>query len=240
MTENLELRTISGTMAPLQGPKIDITLEQEAIQSITLKLRQKLSEASHNLVESGDLLLRAKKLLGHGNFQPWLRENFSMSIKTANRFMSVAKMVQRLELKQDTVSDLLSLDLNTLYEIAAKSTPESVQRQIFAELELKNPVNYELVRLMKKQEPHQPVMNELEFKQFTRMLKQFSNWFDHHQIQLQAPVKDVHGELRSQLESYARKLKAASTLVEDMLAQASAITIDMTQDADEATASDES
>lgn len=218
----------SGTISAQRPPAAPQSGEElDAIRTITQKLRQKLSEASHNLVESGELLLRAKKLLGHGNFQPWLRENFSMSIKTANRFMSVAKMVQRLELKNDTVADLLSLDLNTLYEIAAKSTPESVQRQVFAEMERKNPISYELVRMMKKQEPLQPVMDEFEFRQFTRMLKQFSNWFEHHQPQLQAPLKEMQDDMRIQLESYAQKLKAASNLVEDMLSQASAITIDV-------------
>ncbi|MEZ0375507.1 MAG: DUF3102 domain-containing protein, partial [Candidatus Sericytochromatia bacterium] len=206
----------------------------EDLDTITRKLHEKLAETAQNLVESGNLLLQAKEIIGHGNFKPWLRENFRMSFKTANRFMSVAKMVQHLQLKSSAMSDMLSLDLKTLYEVAAKSTSEDVQRQIFHELKQQHPVSYELVRLMKKQEqePQSKSLKQQELDRFTRMLRQFNAWFEHltawieqHQDWLELPLNEMPDEIRLQLESNVKKLKVATDLVEDMLAKINAISV---------------
>lgn len=45
---------------------------------------------------SGDALLRAKELLGHGKFLPWVREHFESSDRTARAFMQIASNWQRV------------------------------------------------------------------------------------------------------------------------------------------------
>jgi hypothetical protein len=41
------------------------------------------------MVEIGESLLRAKELLGHGNFLPWLKAEFLMSERTARNYMAL-------------------------------------------------------------------------------------------------------------------------------------------------------
>ncbi len=41
-------------------------------------------------VKSGAALNQAKELCGHGDWVPWLNENFTYSVRTAQKFMQIA------------------------------------------------------------------------------------------------------------------------------------------------------
>lgn len=202
----------------------------QALSLITQKLRKNLADASHQLVESGALLLKAKEILPHGQFQAWLRENFNMSAKTANRLMALAKMVRELNLGPDTVAKLLNLDLSVIYEISSKSTSAEVRKKIFDEISKKDNISYERVKNLKKNhasESESHVISKTEFTQFVRVLKQFSSWFDHHQFELEVASIQIQDDLKLELELYAQKLKAASDVVDEILEQTKAVPIDV-------------
>jgi hypothetical protein len=75
------------------------------------------------IFEIGADLVRAKELLGHGNFLPWLQAEFRWSERTANIYMKIA---QRFQGKTAILADL---DIGTAYAVA--SAPPEVRNDIF-------------------------------------------------------------------------------------------------------------
>src|SRR5262245_40455235 len=77
-----------------------------ALPSIVADLTTALRTRAKCTVEIGRLLLRAKDLVDHGEWLPWLKTNFPLSDRTAARYMAVAEWVEARELKFDTLSNL--------------------------------------------------------------------------------------------------------------------------------------
>ena len=63
------------------------------------------------IVEIGGTLRRAKELLGHGNFLPWLKAEFRWSERTARNYMSLAADYR------DKTPNFADLDLSTAREL---------------------------------------------------------------------------------------------------------------------------
>jgi hypothetical protein len=63
------------------------------------------------IVEIGGTLRRAKELLGHGNFLPWLKAEFRWAERTARNYMSLAAHFQ------DKTAIFADLDLGTAREL---------------------------------------------------------------------------------------------------------------------------
>src|SRR4051794_28620848 len=77
-------------------------------------------------LNAGAGLVKVKEQLGHGEFLPWLAENFEGSERSAQRYMKVARELPAyLENKSDTVSDL-SLR-RALAEITAPRKEEDIK-----------------------------------------------------------------------------------------------------------------
>jgi len=68
---------------------------------IMLNARQCLADA----LEVGRLLKEQKAELGHGEWLPWLKENVSFNVRTAQRYMNLHENRDRL--KNDSVSYLM-------------------------------------------------------------------------------------------------------------------------------------
>jgi hypothetical protein len=71
-------------------------------------------------------LLEAKSLLQHGEFQPWIKENFGWSLSTAQKLMNVAA-----DPKSVNFTDLPKA---AQYALAAPSTPEKVKDAVIADM----------------------------------------------------------------------------------------------------------
>ncbi len=86
---------------------------------ITVELHAIFKRGADDVIQVGRLLLQAKKELGHGRFLPWLDKEFSLSEKTAQRYMAAHKfwvtVIEPLR-KSDKMSDL-RLHLSALYEL---------------------------------------------------------------------------------------------------------------------------
>ena len=80
--------------------------------------------AAESIIEVGRELIEQKRLLGHGNFLPWIEAEFGMSGVSASRFMNVA---EQFGSKSFTVKDLPP---TALYALAAPSTPEPVRAEV--------------------------------------------------------------------------------------------------------------
>jgi hypothetical protein len=77
------------------------------LERIAAQLRTMLRRDTTSVIEKGKLLLRSRELLAdeHGQWMPWLAENFDLSYRTALRYVSAAEYVA----KSDTVADFANL-----------------------------------------------------------------------------------------------------------------------------------
>jgi hypothetical protein len=94
----------------------------------------------HNVVEIGRHLTEAKKIAGHGNWLPWLRQEFDWSESTALRFMRVYELG-----KSVTVTDL-ELPVKAIYLLAAPSTPEEARDEIIERAKTGEPISTATVK----------------------------------------------------------------------------------------------
>ena len=83
---------------------------------------------SKSILAVGLALLDAKQPLKHGQFNGWVVSQCGFSIRTAERYMRAAEV---LEDKFDTVSHLQP---STIYRLSAKNMPASVIEQVLAQL----------------------------------------------------------------------------------------------------------
>ena len=74
----------------------------------------------NSIIEIGRELTAVKADLPHGQFLPWIKAEFEMGERTAQRFMYIA---DRFGFKSVTMTDFKP---TILYALAAPSTPDSV------------------------------------------------------------------------------------------------------------------
>lgn len=72
------------------------TAEPATPDNITLpqleeEIKYHLNQISQNIIEIGKRLIQAKSLVKHGQWQPWLNDNFHLSKSTAYNFMQCAE-----------------------------------------------------------------------------------------------------------------------------------------------------
>jgi hypothetical protein len=79
----------------------------EKVAQITSSLRTSVARA----IETGELLIVAKKKVGHGNFEQWVSDNCQLSPATARRWMELAEKRPEIE-KQLAAKSLNLSDLN--------------------------------------------------------------------------------------------------------------------------------
>lgn len=108
----------------------DLPVEIRQTQALRAeRIRLRMKRTAEDIVEIGRELTEAKAELGHGNFLTWIENEFEMSERTARRFMNVA---ERFGSKTASLSDLSK---ETIYELAAPSTPEPVIQEVIARTE---------------------------------------------------------------------------------------------------------
>ena len=83
------------------------------------EIRALSKQTRESVIAIGNKLIEAKEHLGHGNFLPWIEEEFKWSDFTAHQFMNVAKATT----KNENFSNL-SVPISALYLLAAPNTPE--------------------------------------------------------------------------------------------------------------------
>jgi hypothetical protein len=92
----------------------------------------------------GRALTDGKKLLDHGEFQPWIEKNFDFKSSTAHNIMKVyLACIDRPELVQ-------SFQSSVLYQIAAPKFPEDLREHLFEHGDdLKKIDNKTIIHLLK-------------------------------------------------------------------------------------------
>ena len=72
------------------------------IRALHSGVRRSAEQAARNAIEAGKLLIEAKAMLKYGEWEPWLRDNAAIPLRTARRDMALA----RAGLEPATVADL--------------------------------------------------------------------------------------------------------------------------------------
>jgi hypothetical protein len=73
-------------MTTLPAPTVAALSDADLAKAINDKVRSMLASYRSSVghaVEVGELLKEAKARVGHGNFEPWLKEHCNLSFRTA-------------------------------------------------------------------------------------------------------------------------------------------------------------
>jgi hypothetical protein len=87
------------------------------------------SRMQNNMLETGRDLIAVKERLEHGAFGAWIRAEFDMSLRTAERCMNASRLLAG---KSDTVS---RLPHSVIYALAAPSAPVAVVNKMIDDVE---------------------------------------------------------------------------------------------------------
>jgi hypothetical protein len=148
---------MSSKLSPLPGP-VSHPVPATALAEHTAEIRRLGKQAVENVVAIGCHLIECKKLLGHGNWLPWLKWEFGWTDRTALNFMRVAELS-----KSETVSDL-RLPVKALYLLAAPSTPAAAKTEIIARAQAGEQVSAaEVKRVIKDTKSKQPAKRTRNF-----------------------------------------------------------------------------
>jgi hypothetical protein len=99
------------------------------IEALTQKIKKIQSQELEARVEIGLELLKAKDLLAHGEFRPWVRREFRWSERTATNYMELAKHYEGKTAK------FADLDLGTALALVTDTTLEKVRNEVFERAE---------------------------------------------------------------------------------------------------------
>lgn len=83
MNEKIEIRPIVVNRKP----------PSHRLRNLAVQIKQAKQTNAADVIELGKLLLKAKKLIDHGSFLPWLERNTIISRRTAQRAMTAAKNI---------------------------------------------------------------------------------------------------------------------------------------------------
>ena len=114
-----------GTSVALVSFNYELLDEQKrnVVQTWTDEIRKLVHRTAQDVVDIGMKLVEVKKVLPHGAFGIWLREEFDWSESAAVKMMQVAN-----RFKNVNVTDL-EIDQSALYVLAAPSTPEPAREK---------------------------------------------------------------------------------------------------------------
>jgi hypothetical protein len=88
------------------------------LDQLVSKLRAALRHETTNIIEIGKLLLKSRKLLEHGDRQPWLKEHFDLSYRSAAYYTKAAEYAAR----KGKTATIAHLAPTVLYALAGGTT----------------------------------------------------------------------------------------------------------------------
>ncbi|MEZ2406939.1 DUF3102 domain-containing protein [Bosea sp. RCC_152_1] len=128
---------------------------EKALNAIRDRIKAGIERIKVDRIKIGNDLIEAKSILKHGEFGPWLKENFNWSESSAHKFMKLAELAA----KSVKITDLKPSVAMTL---AAPSTPEKVVSEVLADLDAgKKPTVAEVkARIAGEKKPKRPARIE--------------------------------------------------------------------------------
>jgi Protein of unknown function (DUF3102) len=143
-------------------------------------------------IEVGDLLIEAKKRVGHGSFEAWLRDHCKLSFSTARRYIAFAKDRPKIEAalngKSVTVTDLSLTAAKRLIEDASASSNSTTQSS-------------EEQKSKSETKRHHELSQKQKLKQVDDFKKIWEGFEDWQRRKFLKPFKDRIAELLEELEN---------------------------------------
>jgi hypothetical protein len=103
-------------------------------------LRTVLRRETTDIILIGNLLIEARRHLDHGEWQPYLAENFDLSIRTAQNYFAAAEYVGRKK-QIGIVADFANLSASVLYALAGGDYNEQEEAEILAQTKAGNRID---------------------------------------------------------------------------------------------------
>lgn len=100
------------------------------VQERAAKIHHLARATAMGIMQIGEHLTEVKARLKHGDWLPWLKEEFGWKHDTATRFMNVYERFKLRNLSN------LQIDVSALYLIAAPKTPDPVRAEIIRHAEV--------------------------------------------------------------------------------------------------------
>lgn len=94
------------------------------LNQLTVELKFYINQWGQNTIEIGKRLIAAKEIVGHGNWNKWLEDNFNLKERSARNFMEVAKRFGNRQ---------TSADLSLYQMVAMLALPEGEIEKFIAE-----------------------------------------------------------------------------------------------------------
>ena len=97
-------------MTKAKKPKARLT----PLDQIAAKLHALLQRQTGDVIEIGNLLIKSREHLEHGQWLPWLEENFDLSKRTAHNYCKAAEY----DVAKGKLATIANLAPGVLYELA--------------------------------------------------------------------------------------------------------------------------
>lgn len=131
IAENVD--TAQVTTIDVENVDSDSASTDNTLEVLTQEIKHYFVQMAQNIIEIGKRLIAAKEILPHGNWQNWLEENFSLTVRTAQYYMAVADRFGNSKtntysfLPLSNLKQLLALPTGDeekfIAEMASKGTP---------------------------------------------------------------------------------------------------------------------
>ena len=169
---------------------MDELLYSAEIRDLTKEVLRRKNDIALNMLQIGDMMIRAKEILNHGDFGVWLNEYVSFSDRTARNFMRASRAFP--EQKRKSLSDLSSTQVLLLAELPEESREDFVEKS-----NIQNMSTRELREAVKREKDNADIRSHFardideclqRFDIDPRKLKRFP-WYDDYKESFFEPYK---------------------------------------------------
>ena len=163
----------------------DLTVTQQTasieLPQLELEIKFYLGQTAQNIIEVGKRLIQAKSLVQHGQWLNWLKNNFGLTVRTADRFIQCseryANWTSMSNLNSTQMIQLLALpDAEETEKFIAQKAAEGKKVDEMTIRELRKEIADYKKTIEQKDKAHQQCLFELDAK--------ISNLEDAHEKQL--------------------------------------------------------
>jgi len=142
---------------------------------IANEIQARVRNIKREIYKIGSLLTDAKKLLDHGEFQPWIEANFDFSYQTANNFRHVFECCLGRPHLTETIK------ASILYQIAAPNFPDDLREHLLSHgTNLKDIKNKKMKRVMKRYRKGEIDLDSPEIEDLIDYRKSKDDWKRYH------------------------------------------------------------
>lgn len=121
------LNSVEQLTVDKQTSELTSTEKQEKILQLENEIKLYLRNSAENVIEVGNRLIEAKKLVEHGQWQKWLENNFQLKKQSAQNFMNIAKRFGKEFKKEDKKQSIGNL--NSTQMIALLALPKGQEEE---------------------------------------------------------------------------------------------------------------